>query len=253
MRQQRPEAQLLLVGRQGPGYGVEPPQGESHLMDALDGIDCGGISVLDWLPHPQMLQLLRCSACHLALSYPYTLSWSVLEAMACGAPLISNIGSPIAADLQHDRDALLVPFNDVNALAQAVLALLKQPQRAQQLGDQARKTMQRSFNLAACAKAYEELFSSLIGPPKALKAKASGDEVATRRASFTRKLYILGEASLFTSPWQAPLGWCWQRSGHSRLRSRNVVISSPKTAAQQLKFKKRSLTSTSLLAVKLFL
>ena len=143
-----------------------PRKAKAISEDGLDGIDCGGISVLNWLPHPQMLQLLRCSACHLALSYPYTLSWSVLEAMACGVPLISNIGSPIAADLQHDRDSLLVPFNDVDALAQAVLALLQQPKRAQQLGDQARQTMHRSFNLAACAKAYEQLFSSLIGLQK---------------------------------------------------------------------------------------
>ena len=166
VRQQFPQAQLLLVGRQRQGYGVEAPHGESHLMDALEGIDCGGISALNWLPHPQMLQLLRCSGCHLALSYPYTLSWSVLEAMACGVPLISNIGSPIAADLEHNRDALLVPFNDVEALAQAVVALLSQPERAQQLGDQARETMQRSFNLAAAAQAYEGLFSHLISPKK---------------------------------------------------------------------------------------
>jgi glycosyltransferase involved in cell wall biosynthesis len=166
VHQQRPEAQLLLVGQQGQGYGVEPPQGESHLKDALDGIDAAGISVLNWLPHPQMLQLLRCSACHLALSYPYTLSWSVLEAMACGAPLISNVGSPIAADLKHDKDALLVPFNDVNALAQATVSLLQEPERAQQLGDHARETMERSFNLAAAAKAYQELFGGLIGSKK---------------------------------------------------------------------------------------
>ena len=86
--------------------------------------------------------------------------------MACGAPLISNIGSPIAADLEHNKDALLVPFNDVEALAQAVVALLQDPKRAQQLGDQALETMQRSFNLAAAAQAYEELFSHLISPKK---------------------------------------------------------------------------------------
>ena len=166
VRQQRPEAHLVLVGRQAQGYGLEPPQSESHLMDVLDGIDCGGISVVNWLSHPQMLQLLCCSACHLALSYPYTLSWSVLEAMACGTPLISNIGSPIAADLQHDRDALLVPFNDVDALAQAMVTLLQEPKRAQRLGNQARETMQRSFNLVAASKAYEELFRQLIGPNK---------------------------------------------------------------------------------------
>ena len=86
--------------------------------------------------------------------------------MACGVPLISNIGSPIAADLEHNRDALLVPFNDVDALAQAVVTLLQEPERAQQLGDHARQTMQRSFNLAASAKTYGELFGRLIGPKK---------------------------------------------------------------------------------------
>ena len=166
VRQQLPQAQLLLVGKRGQGYGVEPPRGDSHLKDALEGMDGCGISVLNWLHHPQMLQLLRCSACHLALSYPYTLSWSVLEAMACGVPLISNIGSPIAADLEHNKDALLVPFNDVDALAHAVVTLLQEPERAQQLGDHARQTMQRSFNLAASAKTYGELFGRLIGPKK---------------------------------------------------------------------------------------
>ena len=166
MRQHQPQAQLLLVGKQEQGYGVEPPRGSSHLMDALEGMDSSGICVLNWLAHPQMLQLLRCSGCHLALSYPYTLSWSVLEAMACGAPLITNIGSPIAADLEHNKDALLVPFNDVDALAQAVLALLREPKRAQELGDQARESMQRLFNLKAAVRAYEELFGGLIGPKK---------------------------------------------------------------------------------------
>ena len=136
---------------------------QSHLGMLEDR--CGGISVLNWLPHPQMLQLLD-AVLVIWLSVSLTLSWSVLEAMACGVPLISNIGSPIAADLQHDRDSLLVPFNDVNALAQAVLALLREPQRARQLGDHARKTMQQSFNLSAAAKAYEELFSRLIVPKK---------------------------------------------------------------------------------------
>ena len=50
------------------------------------------------------------------------------------------------------------------------MTLLQEPERAQQLGDHARQTMQRSFNLATAAKAYEELFSCLIDP-KSLKSK----------------------------------------------------------------------------------
>lgn len=90
-----PEAQLVLVGGQERGYGIEPPRGASHLADALDGLDPQRIHVLPHLPHTQLIRLLQCSACHLGLSYPYTLSWSVLEAMACGAPLITNPESPL--------------------------------------------------------------------------------------------------------------------------------------------------------------
>ena len=108
-----------------------------------------------------MLRLLQCSACHLALSYPYTLSWSVLEAMACAAPLISNHGSPIAPELNHNRNGLLVPFNDGAALSQAILNLLNNPELRQRLGTAARCTVQERFNLSRSLEQYEALFQRL--------------------------------------------------------------------------------------------
>ena len=100
-----PNAQLLLVGEQGQGYGLEEPPGElTHLMTCLaqlpQDVDRNRIHVLGCLNHLQMVHLLQCSAAHLALSYPYTLSWSCLEALACGAPVITNHGSPLAQELK---------------------------------------------------------------------------------------------------------------------------------------------------------
>ncbi len=46
-----------------------------------------------------MVHLLQCSACHLAVSYPYALSWSTLEAKACEAHLIGNPGAPVVNKL----------------------------------------------------------------------------------------------------------------------------------------------------------
>ena len=110
-----------------------------------------------------MLRLLQCSACHLALSYPYTLSWSVLEAMACAAPLISNHGSPIAPELDDNSNGLLVPFNDREALSQAMLDLLNNPKLRQRLGIEARRTIQEHFNLSKSLERYDALFQSLSG------------------------------------------------------------------------------------------
>ena len=162
-----PEAQLVLVGGTGQGYGLQPPKGENHLVDALkqlpDTLNPEQIHHLGPLPHAAMLTLLQCSACHVALSYPYTLSWSVLEALACSAPIISNPDSPIAVELQESaKDALaLVPFNDAEGLASRMIELLQQPQQARALGAAGRDWIERHGGLSKAMEGYEQLFQRI--------------------------------------------------------------------------------------------
>ena len=161
-----PDAQLLLVGDRGQGYGMEvPPAGDDHLSAALKtlpkGVDHQRIHWLGSLDHSIMVRLLQVSACHLALSYPYTLSWSVLEAMACGAALVSNHGSPIARELIDGHNGLLVRFNDHHALAQAVIELLNHPARRAQIGTAAPHTIEQRFSLPKSLASFEQLFQQL--------------------------------------------------------------------------------------------
>jgi glycosyltransferase involved in cell wall biosynthesis len=159
-----PEAQLVLVGGTGQGYGLQAPKGQNHLEDALDQLpdtlNREQIHHLGPLPHAAMLTLLQCSACHVVLSYPYTLSWSVLEALACAAPIISNPDSPIAVELQEcANDALaLVPFNDAEGLANRMIELLEQPQQARTLGATGRSWIERHGGLSKAMEGYEQLF-----------------------------------------------------------------------------------------------
>ena len=161
-----PKAQLLLVGDEfSNGYGLEQPNGSSHLQDLMaewgDDVDRHRVHHLGVLEHTAMLQLLRCSACHMALSYPYTLSWSVLEAMACGAPLVTNSDSPVALELEHNRSGLIVPFNDTDALASAILQLLNHPEQRTALGHAGRRIIEDRFNLATTLKRFDALFQQL--------------------------------------------------------------------------------------------
>ena len=162
-----PEAQLVLVGGTGQGYGLQPPKGEDHFVDAMqqlpDTLNREQIHHLGPLPHAAMLTLLQCSACHVALSYPYTLSWSVLEALACSAPIISNPDSPIAVELQESaKDALaLVPFNDAEGLASRMIELLQQPQQARALGAAGRDWIERHGGLSKAMEGYEQLFQKV--------------------------------------------------------------------------------------------
>ena len=162
-----PEAQLVLAGGRGQGYGLQLPKGEDHFIDALeqlpDTLNREQIHHLGPLPHAAMLTLLQCSACHVALSYPYTLSWSVLEALACSAPIISNPDSPIAVELQESaKDALaLVPFNDAEGLASRMIELLQQPQQARALGAAGREWIERHGDLSKAMEGYEQLFQKV--------------------------------------------------------------------------------------------
>ena len=162
-----PDAQLVLVGAQGQGYSLQRPKGQNHLDDALeqlpDTLDRRRIHCLGPLPHAAMLTLLQCSACHVALSYPYTLSWSVLEALACAAPIVSNPDSPIAVELGPEASNVLslAAFNDPGDLAAAIIALLRQPQQARALGAAGRAWIERFGSLNQALKNYENLFQQL--------------------------------------------------------------------------------------------
>ena len=60
------------------------------LAQLPQGVDRNRIHVLGCLNHLKMVHLLRCSAAHLALSYPYTLSWSYLEAWPAAHMITSH-------------------------------------------------------------------------------------------------------------------------------------------------------------------
>jgi glycosyltransferase involved in cell wall biosynthesis len=166
VRKHHPEARLLLVGGQTGGYGWEQPQGESHLADAFAQLPAPpselGIHTLGVLPYADMLALLQCSSCHLGLSYPHTLSWSLLEALACATPVVTNHGSPLAAVVDHNRNGLIVPFADSPALAHTIGQLLCDATLRQRLGIAARQLIAERYALDDVLAAYDALFQSLI-------------------------------------------------------------------------------------------
>lgn len=157
-----PDAQLLLVGGTRRGYGLEAPRGASHLADALAAlpadVDASRIHHVERLGYSDLVALLQCSACHLALSYPYTLSWSWLEAMACGAPLVTNPESPLGAHVTHGQEALVVPFAETAPLVEAIVELLLQPELRQRIALGGRAMVAAEFNLKRARDGYSAVF-----------------------------------------------------------------------------------------------
>ncbi len=89
----------------------------------------------------------------------------LIEAMACARPIVA-FGSGAVPEVVEDRKTgLLVPFPDTSAMAEAVLALLRDRPRATAYGKAGRQRVAAKFSLAASTKAIEGLYTELLGAP----------------------------------------------------------------------------------------
>ena len=152
----RPEAQVLLVGRDSHkvSYGTHRTDGRGWLTalreELGDSIDWSRVHPLGKVPHDTLRQIFRITRAHVYLSYPFVLSWSLLEAMSCGALVIGSATAPVQEVIEHGRNGLLVPFADAEQLAQQLIAALIQPEQFKPLRQAARTTVVDRYELQSC-------------------------------------------------------------------------------------------------------
>ncbi|WP_306910980.1 glycosyltransferase family 4 protein [Rhizobium mesoamericanum] len=166
---QHPDALFIFVGGNGTSYGVPPPGGggwKDHLLKSLD-IPPENVLFPGVVPHAVLRQLFQISSAHLYLTYPFVLSWSMLEAMACGALVIGSDTAPVQEVICHGQNGLLVPFFDTDALAEAILDALRNPERYVDMRAAGRRTVERDFRLADCLVRQQDILEEMTGRPLA--------------------------------------------------------------------------------------
>jgi len=147
----RPNAQVVVVGGEDRGYGRLPPDGGSwktHMLKELEGkLDLARIHFVGRIPHPALLALFRVARAHVYLTYPFVLSWSMIEAMGCGALVIGSATPPVQEVIRHGENGLLVDFHSVGELADTVVGALTAPERYVPLRAEARRTAVERYDL----------------------------------------------------------------------------------------------------------
>jgi len=150
----RPHARVLIVGADGTAYGAQPPQGQTWKQRFIDEVrpqipdaDWARVAFLGSLPYDRFLNLLRLSRVHTYLTYPFVLSWSLLEAMAVGACVVGSNTPPVREAITHGETGELVDFFDRAALVDRIVALLDDPTRRARLGAAAREHVRAHYDL----------------------------------------------------------------------------------------------------------
>lgn len=147
----RPKVRVVVAGGDGVSYGRAAPNGKTyqqHLAQELGNtVDWNRVFFVGHLRYPDYLKLLQVSACHVYLTYPFVLSWSMMEAMSSGCAVVASDTAPVRELVEHNKNGMLVDFFDVKAISAAVAALLDDRSKAQKLGAAARNRIVKDYDL----------------------------------------------------------------------------------------------------------
>ncbi len=152
----RPQAQVIIAGGDGNSYSHAPPPGRSwktHCLDAVvSKLDLSRVHFVGLLGPASYLSLLQVSTAHVYLTYPFVLSWSLLDAMATECEIVASDTAPVREVVEDRRNGMLVAFLDPSALAEAVAARLSRRGQASDCGPSARTTIVERFDKRICVR-----------------------------------------------------------------------------------------------------
>lgn len=158
----RPTARVVIVGGDEVSYGSKPKGGGTWREALLAEIGplLERVVLTGRIPYHDYLSLLCVSSAHVYLTYPFVLSWSMLEAMASGAFVIGSRTPPVEEVIVDGQNGWLVDFFDIDAMAERIAAALKARHDMSDLREAARQTVVERYDLKSCLEAQRALIDA---------------------------------------------------------------------------------------------
>jgi glycosyltransferase involved in cell wall biosynthesis len=160
---ERPQARVVIVGGDGISYGNAPSGGGTwrETMSAEVPVDPARVHFIPRLAYDRYLDLLRVSAAHIYLTYPFVLSWSFMEAMASGCLVIGSATKPVEEVIHHGVNGLLADFHNPDDIARTVIDALMASQATEPLRRRARAVVEARYDLAGALTKQVKLIGTL--------------------------------------------------------------------------------------------
>lgn len=146
--------ELCLLG----GVPDEGPEAAEPVLDAARG----HAVLLGTRPPEEMPEVYASADVFCLPSWWEAMPLSVLEAMAAGLPVVATDVGEVARIVREGQTGYVVPPQSPRELAQALRALLEDPQAARRMGDAARTRAEEAFSGAVTARAISDLYGQAV-------------------------------------------------------------------------------------------
>lgn len=158
----RPNAHIVIAGLDKTFYSPSPKETYKNLMLRNLKLDMRRVHFVGGLSFIDFVKLLQISSAHVYLTYPFVLSWSLLNAMATGCCIIASNTQPVLEVMKDNYNGLLIDFFDVNQLVEKIEYALDNQDKMQIIRENARKIIVENYALMKLLPQQINYIQSLI-------------------------------------------------------------------------------------------
>jgi len=161
----RPKTHIVIAGDDRVAYGKQAPGRKTYKQLMLEKfpLDPERTHFVGSLPYGEYVKLLQCTTAHVYLTRPFVLSWSLLEAMSCGALVVASDTAPVREVVTDGINGVLVDFFKPDQLAAALDRVLERPKQFDSLREKARAAVVAKYDMPSCLRHKLAWLSALLG------------------------------------------------------------------------------------------
>src|SRR3954470_5011111 len=153
IEKQYPNVVFIIVGTDRIAYGGDESYtgGKSfkEWVLAQDEYDLTKFKFVGRINPIDLGRVLSAGDLHIYLTVPFVLSWSMMDAMSCGAVVLGSATSPVKEMIRDGENGLLADFFSPEEIASKAVRVLQNPDEYRPLGRAAEKMIQEQYSLEA--------------------------------------------------------------------------------------------------------